>query len=64
MTRSLRPAPPDARGHMTAMLAALRVARDNAARADCPQTLRKIRTALKSAEGARRHLARRLEVRS
>lgn len=63
MTRSLRPAPPDAPVHMTATLAALRRARDNAARADCPQTLKKIRAALKSAEGAKRHLARRMEVR-
>lgn len=64
MTRSLRPAPADAGIRISAALMALRVARNNAARADCPQTLKKIRAALKSAEGAKRHLARRMEVHS
>ena len=41
-------------------VARLKDARDHARRAECPATLKKIRSALKSAEGAGRHMARRL----
>lgn len=39
---------------------ALKLARDKARYADCPQLLKAIRKALKSADGARRHVDRRL----
>jgi predicted nucleic acid-binding Zn-ribbon protein len=42
------------------VIAYLKNARDNAKAAACPQTVKKIRSALKSAEGARRHMERRL----
>ena len=38
----------------------LKDARDHLKKAGCPSTLRKVRSALKSAEGAERHMARRL----
>lgn len=41
-------------------IARLQDARAEALAADCPATVRKIRAALKSAEGAKRHMARRL----
>jgi uncharacterized FAD-dependent dehydrogenase len=38
----------------------LRNARDHVGRAKCPRTLKKIRSAIKSAEGAQRHLKQRV----
>lgn len=60
MGRTLRPATPAAHAHLKTTLTALRTARASAAKAECPQTLKKIRSALKSAEGAERHMTRRL----
>jgi hypothetical protein len=40
----------------------LHVARAYLIRAKCPQTLRKVRSAIKSAEGARRHIERRVQA--
>jgi DNA-directed RNA polymerase subunit RPC12/RpoP len=42
----------------------LKNARDHARRAKCPRTLKKIRSAIKSAEGAARHLKNRLIART
>lgn len=53
-----------ATGHHAMQLAGcvshLRLARDMAVEADCPRTARSIRDALKSAEGALRHMKHRL----
>ena len=43
-------------------IAKLKDARDHLKKAGCPSTLRKVRSALKSAEGAGRHMARRLSA--
>jgi hypothetical protein len=59
MTRSIAPAPADADVHLEQVILSLKVARHHAGLARCPATLRKIRSALKSAEGAKRHLAQR-----
>lgn len=42
----------------------LKAARDSAKRADCPALLRKIRSAIKSAGGAQRHMSRRIRASS
>lgn len=60
--RRLRPATPEHQAQLLAALAALQTARDQIRGADCPNTLKKIRRALKSAEGAQRHMRRRLAV--
>jgi rubrerythrin len=59
-TRAVRPATPETGVHLEQVLLCLQVARHHARLAACPATLRKIRTALKSAEGAKRRFARRL----
>jgi hypothetical protein len=45
---------------LTIALGYLRNARDQLATADCPNTLAKVRAAIKSAEGAERHMQHRL----
>ena len=62
MSRALRRATDETVLDVENMLICLYQARRLARLADCPATLRKIRSALKSAEGARRHLARRIEA--
>lgn len=46
---------------LDACIARLKQARNNATSANCPQTLKAIRRALKSAEGAMRHMTHRLQ---
>lgn len=60
--RKVRPASQRQAVDLMVVLERLRDARDHAKRADCPSTLRRIRSALKSAEGAQRHMARRLSA--
>jgi hypothetical protein len=60
--RTIRPAKPDDGTHLEQVMLCLKVARHHARLAECPATLRKIRSAIKSAEGAKRHMARRLDV--
>src|SRR4051794_7984323 len=60
MSRPIRPATPETGLHLEQVLLCLQVARHHARLADCPATLRKIRTALKSAEGAKWRLVLRL----
>ena len=62
MARTLRSATLETGLHLENMMLCLQAARRHARAAGCPATLRKIRSALKSAEGARRHLARRIEA--
>lgn len=57
--RTLRPATPRQHGRLKDAIAYLREARKCVADADCPSTLKKLRSALKSAEGAERHMIRR-----
>jgi hypothetical protein len=59
--RALQPATPEDAAHVEQVVLCLRVARHHARLAGCTATLSKIRRALKSAEGARRHVARRIE---
>ena len=58
--RGIRPATERQSIALQIAIERLRDARDHAMHADCPLTLKKVRAALKSAEGARRHMARRL----
>jgi uncharacterized FAD-dependent dehydrogenase len=58
--RSVSPDPPRAQIELRIALELLRNARDHIGRAKCPSTLKKIRSAIKSAEGARRHLKQRV----
>jgi rubrerythrin len=60
MSRALRPATLQTGLHVENLLLCLQAARQHARLAGCPATLRKVKSALKSAEGVRRHLARRL----
>jgi hypothetical protein len=60
MARSIRPAKPDDGVHLEQVVLCLKVARHHAKIAECPATLRKIRSAIKSAEGAQRHLVTRI----
>jgi hypothetical protein len=62
VARSIRPATPADALHVEQVVLCLRVARHHASLARCTATLAKIRTALKSAEGAKRRLARRLRA--
>lgn len=61
-TRKVRPATQRQGVDLAIVLERLRDARDLAKQAECPSTLKKIRSALKSAEGAQRHMTRRLSV--
>jgi DNA-directed RNA polymerase subunit RPC12/RpoP len=58
--RSSSPDPPRAQIELRIALELLRNARDHVGRAKCPRTLKKIRSAIKSAEGAQRHLKQRV----
>jgi hypothetical protein len=60
MARAVRPATSETGVHLEQVLLCLQVARHHARLAGCPATLRKLQSALKSADGAKRHLARRL----
>jgi hypothetical protein len=62
MARAIRPATPDDKAHLDQVMRCLKAARHHARLAACPATLRKIASAIKSAEGARRHLARRIDA--
>jgi hypothetical protein len=64
MARTIRPAKPDDGVHLQQVVLYLKVARHHARPAGCPATLRKILSAIKSAEGAQRHLAHRYQVAS
>lgn len=59
MARALKPADNSQAASLDAAVNMLRAARDELARADCPRSLARVRAALKSAEGARRHMQRR-----
>lgn len=63
MTRKLKPATPRQRQRLKEALLFLVEARKCVVDADCPATLRKVRSALKSAEGAARHMDRRVAAR-
>ena len=58
--RRLRPPPVMAEHDLGCAIGALHLARDHAIAADCPALAGAIRRALKSADGARRHLDRRI----
>jgi len=60
MARAMRPAMPEDNVHVEQVVLCLRVARHHARLAGCPATLSKLQSAIKSADGAKRHLARRL----
>jgi hypothetical protein len=62
MPRAIRPAKPDHGVHLDQVMRCLKAARHHATLAECPATARKIRSAIKSAEGAKRHLARRIDA--
>ncbi len=62
--RPVRPANLRQAVDLQIVLERLRDARDKAQQAQCPATLKKILSALKSAEGAQRHMARRLPAAS
>lgn len=57
--RQLAPATARHEINLGIAIARLKDARDYAKLAQCPATLKKIRSAIKSAEGARRHMSRR-----
>ncbi|QNE07802.1 hypothetical protein [Croceicoccus marinus] len=57
--RQIRPASAEESDAADAVIVALRTARDLARKAGSPRTLDRIRQALKSAEGAKRHVAHR-----
>ena len=60
MPRKVKPATQDQSDRLSSALRMLRHARDLIASADCPETLAKVRAAITSAEGAERHMLRRL----
>jgi hypothetical protein len=57
--RTIRPATTDAFVKVDVAIGFLRSARTLLESADCPQALEKVRAAIKSAEGARRHVQHR-----
>ena len=59
MARRIRPATPDGGAHLEQVMLCLKVARHHAKLAECPRVLKKVRSALASAEGAKRHLVAR-----
>lgn len=59
MARSIKPASPADPARVARAVALLREARDLLAAADCPQSLARVRAAIRSADGARRHVDRR-----
>ncbi len=62
-TRGLREYEPFQMNALASALSYLKDAREEAIFADCPSLLKKIRSAIKSAEGAKRHMERRREAR-
>lgn len=56
----LRPATDTQAAHIDWAIERLRMAVADLKVADCPKTLAKVRAALKSAEGAQRHMRRRI----
>lgn len=56
----LRPATPTDRIALDNAITHLKIARNDAAQSGCPKVANKIKTALKSADGAKRHMERRL----
>ncbi len=60
--RNLRPATTDQAANLLNALEAMRTARRLIGKADCPQSKKRLDAALKSAEGALRHMRRRLDV--
>jgi predicted nucleic acid-binding Zn-ribbon protein len=62
--RRIRPATQRQSIDLQIVVARLKDAREYAKRSGCPSTLKKIRSALKSAEGAQRHMIRRLSAAS
>jgi hypothetical protein len=60
MANPLRPATARDQLELQAALELLKNARDRVRCLHCPRTLKKIRSAIKSAEGAQRHLRHRL----
>jgi hypothetical protein len=60
--RRIRPATERQSIDLQIVVARLKDARDYAKRADCSGSLKKIRSALKSAEGAQRHMIHRLSA--
>lgn len=61
--RKLRPATPRQHQRLKDALEYLREARKCVADAECPSTLKKVQSAIKSAEGAERHMLRRRQYR-
>lgn len=61
MARTIKPATWDQAANVEMALADLRSARARLKAADCPQAARKVRSALKSADGALRHVRHRLQ---
>jgi hypothetical protein len=59
MTRKLKPATAMDVHSVELAIYHLKQARDAFKRADCPQSLRRVRAALRSAQGAQRHVDRR-----
>lgn len=56
----IQPATPHERDSLDNAIRYLKSARDQATDAGCPKVATKIKSALKSADGARRHMERRL----
>lgn len=57
----LKPATTQQAARLNGAVACLRLAQKELAAADCPRTMAKLRGVLKSAEGAVRHMQRRVE---
>jgi len=57
--RPIRPIAIDTRSNVQAALRHLRIARDLLNKADCPRALEKTRAAIRSADGADRHVQHR-----
>lgn len=62
MARPLAPARPHDVKHVSDALEMLRSARTRLAAAECPAALAKVQAAIKSTEGALRHVQRRRDV--
>jgi len=58
--REIRPATPEGRLALAYALKSLRDARDWLRKADCPKAMEAVQAAIKSTEGAERHMAHRL----
>ncbi len=60
MPRKLKPATVLQRARLDLAITQLASVRKLIAEADCPRTLKKVENAIRSAEGARRHIQRRI----